>query len=384
MRGRRRDADADDDDESDDGLESDVRRLRRLMRDAVERQHESSKRIESLETKLLQISPASGGVGARTTETEVQVAWLSDEESRSNKDWLSSDARKGIRATHEVRVGFEEPGGGELTARCASTRADYLANDDEFESRVVTLEKVKYSRTIKVDDGKGIRVRAYVVPFGAEGVDAAPGGVGGSRRSHQLTGFGAYGSNLIERCNTDSMASLSVEYKNKFAAHVGVFTGNRQPEDDMGKVLAQLSAKSSTSTRHVNAALNVSRCQSGETVVGGALTFAKTLPKTTRAIVTNAWAQTAATQKNSREDLLEWGLAANLPPTHGSSVAKNAGWGVVLGKPANRGGVQAEAFLRLGSDGEEAGATLIPGVVFSTDDRGNRSTSFACRAHWLW
>jgi hypothetical protein len=134
----------------------------------------------------------------------------------------------------------------------------------------------------------------------------------------------------------------------------------------------------------VNGALNVSRCQSGETLVGAALTFAKTLPKTTRAIVANAWAQTQTKSQNSREDLLEWGVAANLPPTRGGSAFQNAGWGVVLGKPANRGGLQAEAFLRLGADGEEAGSTLIPGIVFSTDDRGNRDTSVVCRAHWLW
>ena len=115
------------------------------------------------------------------------------------------------------------------------------------------------------------------------------------------------------------------------------------------------------------------------------MTFAKTLPKTTRAIVASAWGSISPTRGGkSREDYTEWGVAATLPPTTGASAVKNCGYGVVIGKPANRDGVQAEAFLRIGGDGEEPGAALVPGVVLSVDDRGRRETAFACRAHWLW
>jgi uncharacterized membrane protein len=228
-----------------------------------------------------------------------------------------------------------------------------------------------------------VRVRAHCVPYGAEGVDAVPGGVGDAR-AHRLTGFGERGPNLVARCARDGMAAVSVEYKNAFAAHVGVFAGNRQAEEGAARVLAQASAKRSTSTRYVDVAANASVCRRGECVVGVAVTVAKTLPKTTRAIVANAWAQVAARQPDAREDLTEWGVAANVPPTAGAGPVRNAGWGVVAGKPANRGGVQAEAFLRLGSAGDEPGATLIPGVVVSEDDRGRRDAALACRAHWTW
>ena len=190
--------------------------------------------------------------------------------------------------------------------------------------------------------------------------------------------------NLIERSHSDVMGAVSVERDGAFAVHAGVFTGNRQPEDNLGKLLVQASAKSSTSTRHVNAALNLSRCQSGETVLGAALTFARTMKKTTRAVVGDVWAQRAVSQPDGREDLTEWGVAATLPPTTGAGAIKNAGWGFVIGKPANRGGVQAEAYLRLGSDGIDPGATVLPGVIVTQDDRGSRETTFACRGGWNW
>ena len=366
-------------------LADDVERLRRIARDAAERTHEHSRRLRIAETALDDLRGARSSARA-TAETEIEFACVRDasEPTKAPREGAKSDARRTMRATHEARATFGDGGReGEATVRFASARADYLANDDEYEARVLTLEKVKFARTV-LETANGVRARATAAPFGAEGVDACPGGIGGARRSHRLTGFGALGSNMIERCEQDSMGALSVEYKDKFAAHLGVFTGNRQPEDNMGKVLAQASAKSSTSTRHVNFAVNASRCQSGEAILGVALTVAKTLPKTTRAVVGNAWGQVAVRQPNAREDLTEWGIAASVPPTKGAGLVKNAGWGIVAGKPANRGGVQAEAFLRLGSDGEEPGSTLIPGVVISTDDRGNRQTTLACRTHLLW
>jgi hypothetical protein len=172
--------------------------------------------------------------------------------------------KRGMRATHETLVTFAD--GGALTVRAASTRADYLNNADEFESRPVTLEKVKYAKTL-TRGREGVRVRASVVPFGAEGVDAVSGGVfGGSRRGHQLTGFGADGGDLIGRCHTDSMGALAVEFNPHTALHLGVFTGNRQPEDGRGKVLAQLTTKRTSSTKHTNVAINASRSQDGETL----------------------------------------------------------------------------------------------------------------------
>jgi len=362
-----------------DAVAEDVQRLRRLAREHAERAHDLSKRLASVETRVADITT---GAGATTTTTFEVTCGVATGDERATRDALPSDARaSGTRAMMETTTTFGD--GATLTARCASARSEYLRSDDDRETRVVTLDKVKYSRTIH--DSNGTRVRAHVVPVGAEGVDAAPGGVGGgARRTHRLTGFGALGSHVIERCDADSLGAVSIEFKDSFAVHAGVFTGNRQPEDNMGKVLAQASFKRASSTRHANAALNASRCQSGETIVGGALTLAKTLPKTTRAIVANAWGQVALSQPNSREDFTEWGVAATVPPTKGGGMLKNAGWGFVAGKPANRGGIQAEGFLRLGGDGEEPGATLVPGVVVSTDDRGNRETTFACSAHLLW
>jgi len=364
-----------------DGVAEDVRRLRRLTREHAERAHELSKRLASVEAHISETTGGDGRGATTTTTFEVTCGVASGDE-RAKRDALTSDARtSGTRGVMETTTTFGD--GATLTARCSSARSEYLSSEDEHESRVVTLDKLKYSRTIR--EANGTRVRAHVVPVGAEGVDAAPGGVGGgARRTHRLTGFGALGSNVIERCNADSLGAVSIEFKDSFALHAGVLTGNRQPEDNMGKVLAQASFKSSSSSRHVNCALNASRCQSGETIVGAALTLAKTLPKTTRAIVANAWGQVAASQPNSREDFTEWGVAATVPPTKGGGFLKNAGWGFVAGKPANRGGIQAEGFLRLGGDGGEPGATLVPGVVVSTDDRGNRETTFACSAHLLW
>ena len=366
---------------SSSSVADDVERLRRIARDAAEKTHDVSRRLRIAESALDDLRGARANARVATeTAIEINVARGSNDAS----DAMKSDARRTMRATRETRATFGDAGAeGEATVRFASARADYLANEDEYEARVVTLEKVTFARTVR-ETANGVRVRARATPFGAEGVDACTGGVGGARRSHRLTGFGALGSNLIERCEQDSMGAVSVEYKDRFEAHLGVFTGNRQPEDNMGKVLAQASAKSSTSTRHVNFAVNASRCQSGEAILGVALTVAKTLPKTTRAVVGNAWGQVAVRQPNAREDLTEWGIAASVPPTKGAGLVKNAGWGIVAGKPANRGGVQAEAFLRIGSDGEEPGSTLIPGVVISTDDRGHRQTTLACRAHLLW
>jgi len=371
-----------------DAHAQDIQRLRRLLQGQTEKTHALSRAVEKLEQRIDAASNSGGG--AQTTyERAVEACWTSIDAEGSkiggigSDDGASSDLKRGMRATHETLVTFAD--GGALTVRAASTRADYLNNADEFESRPVTLEKVKYAKTL-TRGREGVRVRASVVPFGAEGVDAVSGGVfGGSRRGHQLTGFGADGGDLIGRCHTDSMGALAVEFNPHTALHVGVFTGNRQPEDGRGKVLAQLTTKKTSSTKHTNVAINASRSQDGETLVGVALTFAKTLPKTTRAIVASAWGSMSPTRGGkSREDYTEWGVAATLPPTTGASVVKNSGYGVVIGKPANRGGVQAEAFLRIGGDGEEPGATLVPGVVLSVDDRGRRETAFACRAHWLW
>ena len=87
----------------------------------------------------------------------------------------------------------------------------------------------------------------------------------------------------------------------------------------MGKA-AQASFKSSSSSRHVNCALNASRCQSGETIVGAALTLAKTLPKTTRAIVANAWGKSRRLNR-IREKTSPSG--ASLPPCRRPRVAES-------------------------------------------------------------
>lgn len=302
------------------------------------------------------------------------------------KEWMSSDAAKGAEARATTTTTFDDdvvPGKGVLECVVSSSRSEFLDQNDAFESRVVTLDRVMFSNALA---RRRTTIRGRFAPLGAEGRDAIPGGTGGGggRRSHRLTGFGARGMNLIERSHSDVMGAVSVERDGAFAVHAGVFTGNRQPEDNLGKLLVQASAKSSTSTRHVNAALNLSRCQSGETVLGAALTFAKTMKKTTRAVVGDVWAQRAVSQPDGREDLTEWGVAATLPPTTGAGAIKNAGWGFVIGKPANRGGVQAEAYLRLGSDGIDPGATVLPGVIVTQDDRGSRETTFACRGGWNW
>ena len=371
----------------------DVERLRRVTRDVATDVHAHGERIDALEASLRR--RGSGAAGAEvTSDTEITLSWLSEgggakdagRGGNARREALTSDATRGTRARRTTRTTFDQGvvGGGEVEIVVSSARSEFLDQNDEQEARVVTLDRVKFSKTVLERDGTTVRAR--FVPLGSEGWDAIPGGVGGggARRSHRLTGFGANGMNLIDRSSMDVMAAVSVERDNALALHAGVLTGNRQPEDGLGKFLAQLSAKSSTSTRHVNGALNLSRCQSGETIVGAALTFAKTLPKTTRAVVADAWAQVAVSQPNAREDLTEWGVAATLPPTTGEGAVKNTGWGVVLGKPANRGGMQAEAYLRVGSDGVDPGMTLLPGVIVSSDDRGRRDTTFACRAGWNW
>jgi len=363
--------------------DDDIQRLRRLTRDANERAHALTKRIDALERADAERARARRGTRV-TRESVVECAFVNDFDSDrgvvKGKE-MKSEVKRGIRATHELRVTFEDESA--LSARCASTRADYIDNADAYESRTVTLDKVKWMKRFG-RKGRGVRVNAVCVPFGAEGVDAVPN-EGTNRRGHQLTGFGAGGGDLIARCHTDSMGAIGVEFNDNFAMNVGVFAGNRQAEDGKGKVLARIGAKKATATTHASAALHASRSQDGETLVGGAVTVAKTLPKSTRAFMANAWGSMAATRGGkSREDFTEWGLAATLPPTSGAGAVKNCGFGVVLGKPANRDGVQAEAFLRVGGDGEEPGTTVVPGVVLSVDERGRRDTVFGCRVHWVW
>ena len=151
-----------------DGVAEDVRRLRRLTREHAERAHELSKRLASVEAHVSETTGGDGRGATTTTTFEVTCGVASGDE-RAKRDALTSDARtSGTRGVMETTTTFGD--GATLTARCSSARSEYLSSEDEHESRVVTLDKLKYSRTIR--EANGTRVRAHVVPVGAEGVDA--------------------------------------------------------------------------------------------------------------------------------------------------------------------------------------------------------------------
>lgn len=64
---------------------------------------------------------------------------------------------------------------------------------------MVMLEKVMFVWMVW-EMVNGVRVWARATSFGAEGVDACSGGVGGVRWLYRFMGFGVFGLNLIERC----------------------------------------------------------------------------------------------------------------------------------------------------------------------------------------
>ena len=134
-----------------DGVAEDVRRLRRLTREHAERAHELSKRLASVEAHVSETTGGDGRGATTTTTFEVTCGVASGDE-RAKRDALTSDARtSGTRGVMETTTTFGD--GATLTARCSSARSEYLSSEDEHESRVVTLDKLKYSRTIREANG---------------------------------------------------------------------------------------------------------------------------------------------------------------------------------------------------------------------------------------